>query len=517
MFLDAETRYSKMEKMVLALVTAKKNLRHYFESHTIVVMTNCPIGKILSKPDLSGRLTKWAIELGVFDIKYVSRSAKKGQVLVDFLVEIQSFEPLEKETMMLLEEAITWIMNTDGASNRHGAGIGIVLENSSGILIEESVQLNGEMMNNESEYEALLYGLELALRLGVRHITINLDLELVSGQLNGFFEAKDSRMRSYHDTVKSLLMEFKFIEIRAIKRELNSQADALTKCAACGEPQKTKLVMMEDETEGKGPERRYKVNMVGTSKRSHEEGGWMKGIVDYLQESILPEDKTKARKIRLKAARYAIIRGVLYRKSFASPLLRCLTEKEAVEVLDAIHFGVCGNHSGGRSLAHKAITAGYFWPYMMKNAVKFVKRCGKCQKHALLIHQHSEPCHSVVSPWPFACWGLDIIGKLPLAKSGKCFVLLATDYFTNWVEAESYSNVTTNDVISFIWKFIIYRFGLPNSLTMDNGTQFNNLKVEGFYEMYRTRVNYSPVYHPQANGMAEATNKAIVGNMRRKI
>ena len=77
MLLDAETRYNAMEKMVLALVTAKKNFRHYFESHTIVVMTNCPIRKILSKPDLSGRIAKWEIELGVYDIKYASRSARK--------------------------------------------------------------------------------------------------------------------------------------------------------------------------------------------------------------------------------------------------------------------------------------------------------------------------------------------------------------------------------------------------------------------------------------------------------
>ena len=76
---------------------------------------------------------------------------------------------------------MAWIMNTDGASNRHGVGIDIILENSSGILIEESVQLNGKMTNNEAEYEALLYGLDLALRLGVRHITINLDSELDSG------------------------------------------------------------------------------------------------------------------------------------------------------------------------------------------------------------------------------------------------------------------------------------------------------------------------------------------------
>ena len=107
MLLDAETRYNTTKKMVLALVMVKKKLRHYFESHTIVAMTNCPIGQILSKPDLSGRLTKWAIKLGVCDIKYVTRSAKKGQVLADFLVEIQSFKPLEKESMILPEERIT--------------------------------------------------------------------------------------------------------------------------------------------------------------------------------------------------------------------------------------------------------------------------------------------------------------------------------------------------------------------------------------------------------------------------
>ena len=150
------------------------------------------------------------------------------------------------------------------------------------------------------------------------------------------------------------------------------------------------------------------------------------------------------------------MRGVLYRKSFSSPLLRCLTENEVIKVLNTIHSGVCGNHSGGKSLVYKAITAGYFWPYMMKDAEKFVKRCEKCQKHAPLIHQHLESCHSVVSLWPFAWWGLDIIGKLPIAKGGKCLVLLATDYFSNWVEAKSYSSVTKNDVINFIWKYIIF-------------------------------------------------------------
>ena len=79
----------------------KKKLRHYFESHLITVVMNFPIRKILSKPNLLGRLTKWAIELRIYDIKYVPRTAKKRQVVADFLVEIQSFNPLEKELMVL--------------------------------------------------------------------------------------------------------------------------------------------------------------------------------------------------------------------------------------------------------------------------------------------------------------------------------------------------------------------------------------------------------------------------------
>ena len=98
---------------------------------------------------------------------------------------------------------------------------------------------------------------------------------------------------------------------------------------------------------------------------------------------------------------------------------------------------------------------------------------------------------------------------MPIAKAGKCFVLLATNYFTNWVEAEAFSVVIANDVINFIWKHLICRFGMPKFLVMDNRTQFNNAKVESFVEMYGIKINFSPVYHPQANGMAKATNKLL--------
>ena len=72
---------------MLAFVNAKKKLRHYFETHPITTIIDFPIKHTLSKPDLSGRLTKWAIDLGIYDIRYIPRATKKGQVMTDFLWE----------------------------------------------------------------------------------------------------------------------------------------------------------------------------------------------------------------------------------------------------------------------------------------------------------------------------------------------------------------------------------------------------------------------------------------------
>ena len=99
----------------------------------------------------------------------------------------------------------------------------------------------------------------------------------------------------------------------------------------------------------------------------------IKPIVDYLKDSKFSEDKNEARKLTLKASRYALVDEDLFRKSFFRPLLRCVTKEESHIVLKAIHSGVCGNHSKGRNLTHKVITVGCFWPYMMHDAQNYAK------------------------------------------------------------------------------------------------------------------------------------------------
>ena len=83
-----ESRYQSLEKAALAVVFSAKRLRHYFYSFTVVVMTNLPIQKVLQKPDVAGRMVRWAVEQSEFDIQYEPRGSIKGQVNADFVAEL---------------------------------------------------------------------------------------------------------------------------------------------------------------------------------------------------------------------------------------------------------------------------------------------------------------------------------------------------------------------------------------------------------------------------------------------
>ena len=108
----------------------------------------------------------------------------------------------------------------------------------------------------------------------------------------------------------------------------------------------------------------------------------MTPILQYLQSGLLLEDKNKARRIRIRAARYLILNNKLYRRSYSQPLLKCLAPEESQYVLAEIHEGIYGNHNGGRTIAHRALSQGYYWPSMLKQAKEYVQKCDKCQRFA---------------------------------------------------------------------------------------------------------------------------------------
>ena len=84
-----------MEKLILTLVTISRKLRPYFQDHTVEVPTEYPMKQILHKPETSERLIKWAIELSEFDIRYKPRTAVKGQILADFIMEFTPAQSTE--------------------------------------------------------------------------------------------------------------------------------------------------------------------------------------------------------------------------------------------------------------------------------------------------------------------------------------------------------------------------------------------------------------------------------------
>jgi IS30 family transposase len=124
----------------------------------------------------------------------------------------------------------------------------------------------------------------------------------------------------------------------------------------------------------------------------------------------------------------------------------------------------------------------------------------------------------IIKPWPFRGWGIDLIGQInPPSSKGHKFVLLATYYFTKWVEAIPLKKVTSENMVEFVKEHIIYRFGIPQTITTDQGTQFTSSEFREFAESMGIKLlNFSP-YYAQANGQAEASNKIMIKIIQKKI
>ena len=154
---------------------------------------------------------------------------------------------------------------------------------------------------------------------------------------------------------------------------------------------------------------------------------------------------------------------------------------------------------------------------MQKDATEYVRKYERCQKHAPLIHQLAGHLDLISSPWPFAQWGLDILGPFPWVTGNRRFVLVAIDYFTKWVEAEAFANIRDLDFKKFMWKSIVTRFRVPDSLISDNGLQFDNRVFREFYSDLRIKNRYSTPAYPQSNGQAETINKTIVNGLKKRL
>ncbi|XP_024029260.1 uncharacterized protein LOC112093922 [Morus notabilis] len=385
--LDVETRYPQMEKLALVLVVTARKLRHYFQAHSIQVLTNHPLRQVLQMPDASGRLLKWSIELSQFEIDYKPRTAIKGQALADFVAEFTGL-PAEVEEA---DEPPRWKLYVDGSSNDNGSGAGLVLHTPEGHKVTSAVRFEFPASNNEAEYEALLAGLRLAEHLKAENLDIFSDSQLIVNQVKGQYQTRDEKMAAYLKNVKEALEKFTTYDIQQVPRADNSNADALTRLATSRDADLLNLVPLE-VLKTMSTEKWPEVAPVDLQP------SWMDPIIRYLVSGELPEDRRQAQKMKYQAARYTMHDNLLYRRGYSTPLLRCLGTEEAKMVLSEVHDGVCGNHAGGQSLAYKILRQGYYWPSLKKDAAEYVKRCESCQRYAPTLRLHSEDLTSILSP-----------------------------------------------------------------------------------------------------------------------
>ncbi|XP_076916638.1 uncharacterized protein LOC143576435 [Bidens hawaiensis] len=315
-----------LEKLVLALVYAARRLRRYFQGHPINVLTGYKLKNVLSKPELSGRLAKWAIELGEDSIEYKPRPAIKGQVLADSLRKSHT-------------------------SSSEGSGAGLRLINPERHEFTYAIKLDFKSTNNEAEYEAFLAELRIARKLGVKHLEARVDSMLIAGQINGTYEAKTDVMASYLSQARVLIRQFSSFNIVHIKRSENKSADALSMLASTNFKHFAKDIRVEVLDHPSVQQNQVLVIQTGVES-------WMSSIIAYLSSGALPAGKAEARKIKHKALNYQLTDGILYRRSFLGPLLRCVDAEDANYLIREIHEGICGLHAGPRMTVVKIMNAG---------------------------------------------------------------------------------------------------------------------------------------------------------------
>ncbi|XP_074337232.1 uncharacterized protein LOC141674424 [Apium graveolens] len=369
----------------------------------------------MHKPESSCRMLKWTVELGQFEGDYKPRTAIKGQALADFMLEFPTHQEVESGALIVIpsieevrmesqNSAPWWSLFVDGASKGDGTGAGIELISLEAHRIRCAIHLTFHATNNDAEYEALINGPKLALKM----------------KINGGYQAKGPRTELYLKCAQRIIARFNEVRLELIPRGQNEGADELAKLGSCRETTLQGVVPLDIQRQPSVPEH----EVSGLS--DNLDPTWMTPILAYIKEGSLLDEKNEARRIRYKAARYVLYDGVLYRRGFSVPLLNLVA-----------------------------------------------------------------PFTSLMSPWPFAMWGIDLIEELPKAKGGVKYAVVSVDYFTKWAEAEPLATITTKKLKEFVHKTIVCRYGIPYKLISNNGKQFDIKEMREFCEQLGIQKSFS--------------------------
>jgi ribonuclease HI/transposase InsO family protein len=515
--IESKQRYPHYQKLVYAVLRAQRRLAPYFHEHPIKVVASTPLADIIRNRDATGRIAKWAVELGVHNITYESRHAIKSQALADFLADWE-----EAQQPSSPADLKHWTLHFDGSKNLEGAGAGVVLTSPKGDTVKYVLQLRFEpCTNNMAEYEALLHGMRVAKEMGATRLRCLGDSDLVASQTSGTCDATDANMIAYKRAVDQAGASFAGHVVEWVDRRKNEEADALARIGSkrLQPPPGVVLDILShpsvraprelDIAEPPAPDSALVALAVDSTD-------WTEPYISYLESQALPMDETKARAIVRRCKSFTIINNELYKRSVSGVFQRCVTTAEGRNILRDIHAGDCGHHAGARSIVAKAFRHGFYWPTAHEDAIALVRSCAGCQKHASQSHMPGSALKTIPLTWPFAVWGMDMVGKFKTAPGGYTHLLVAVDKFTKWVEAKPIKKCDGKTATKFL-RELIYRYGYPHSIITDNGTNFAKGEMADFCEEKGIRLDLASVAHPESNGQAERANQSILHGLKPRL
>ncbi|XP_071678449.1 uncharacterized protein [Lolium perenne] len=469
---DARERYTQQQKLLYTLLIASRKLRPYFQAHPIRVVTKYPLETMLRNPNATGRVVEWVIELQPFELMFDTTPTKKSRALTEFTAEWTNASPNDGEAKEETQQPT-------------------ILTSPTGDKLRYAVQLcfkdTDKCSNNSAKYEGFLAGLRAAVALSVKCLIVQGDTQLLVHFSNKVYKLKDDHMLAYLEEVRRMEKHFLRLGLTFAQRGNNKEANEIARRASHREAQcpgvfeerlfepyaRPPFASPKDLPEDLPPP--------PTTGAPDYGAGWIDEIRDYLKGGLPPEvDDAAAESLVRRAKNYCLIDGKLYCRRLNGVTLRCIPLEEGKKLINDIHI---------------------------------VKSCKACRFHAKQIHQPTQGIQTIPLSWPFAVWGLDILGPIPRAPGGYRFLYVVIDKFTKWVEVEAVRSIPARSAVKFI-KGLVCCFGVPNRIITDNGSQLTSGVVNSYCADIGTRICYASVAHPRSNGQPERTNAEVLKGLK---
>ncbi|XP_017644327.1 uncharacterized protein LOC108484965 [Gossypium arboreum] len=394
---------------------------------------------------LSKKFTECEMRYSPIEILCYALKAVKGSAIADFLAS-RALENYEPLNFDFPNKDLIYVATAEEDTPE-----------------DHSWKLNFDGASNAVEYEACIIGIRVAIDRKIKVLEVYGDSASVIYQLKGAWETRDPKLISYRKLVLELIEQFDDINFFYLPHDENQMADALDILA---------FMIRINEQEDMKP---IQMNICESpahccnidEEEERDDHPWYHDILKYVKNREYTEQATEndKRALRRLANDYVLDREILYKRRKDQMLLRCVDAVKMKKILEEVHEG---------------------------------------------IHVPPSPLHVMTSPWPFSMWGMDIIGPIsPKSSNGYRFIFVVIDYFTKWVEAALYANVTKSAISKFLKKEIICRYGMPERIVSDNTLNLNNSAIVEVCSQFNIKHHNSSPYCPKMNGAVEATNKNI--------